>query len=361
MRALERWGEGRFKPIVMLGQVVALSASACHEWVLRCRGKSLLELPEAKGISMEQWLRLYRQQSLTEGIIFRFLNSPEPVQVDENTPEEYRAFRQVVDFEFSEEVEGAVYDFLNGKTHNPSAMLGEKYYRQMHLPMLQQMLSDNEPVPANFREWFRLPEMIFFLGVVAPCWVEFQRTPWTLYRRVCRGGWREAFTELEQLVRIDPEVVKDTRIGSVVFEMRKQNAEGYKLLQQAARDGCKGAVNLDDVKYLLGGLLMRWSKELQPVLENLHFELMAKHALPGREAEVQQWIKRLRKQAARNPIKCWLKAPDIKELFDAVAQDTGRGLVDDDFKGQPNSIYKRLSHNANAWPMLREADVRRAA
>ncbi len=48
---------------------MALSASTCHERILRCRGKSLLELPGVKGISLEHSLRLYRQQSRTEGVV----------------------------------------------------------------------------------------------------------------------------------------------------------------------------------------------------------------------------------------------------------------------------------------------------
>ena len=80
MLALERWGEGRFKPMVMLAHVVALSATTCHELILQTRGKPVQPVEEAESFAINDWLRLYRRPLWLEGVMANVLLFPENVQ-----------------------------------------------------------------------------------------------------------------------------------------------------------------------------------------------------------------------------------------------------------------------------------------
>ncbi|MCG8587008.1 MAG: hypothetical protein MI757_20065, partial [Pirellulales bacterium] len=139
--------------------------------------------------------------------------------------------------------------------------------------------------------------------------------------------------------------------------------ERYDELKKAEREGRTTPVTLEQVKFSLGGLLMKWSCEWeQRVLKGeLLIEVMQRFVTPKNCSAIKRWTRAMRKRGERLSPGCRLNAPAIKQLFDAVARDTGEGLVDPAFVKQPNSNYKRLKRNSELWPSLRETDISRAA
>lgn len=147
-----------------------------------------------------------------------------------------------------------------------------------------------------------------------------------------------------------------------VFGLRKRKPAQYRLLQEAALQGQREQTSLAKVKFLLAGLLLRYSDDWDRMGkgEALH-EILLRVAPPTALPHVQRWIKAQRKAAERVVTGCRLTTPDIKQLFDAVAHDRGIAEGDRDFLGKPNTIYRRIERNAKAWRSLRDLDIRRAA
>ena len=356
MEALTEWGRNRFKPMVMLAQVTAPSAERCHELVLKSRGASLLAKFGSQGTDRQRWLDLYRHRDWLEGVMLQFV-------YDSEAPVEVSAARELA-HNVRESLKTGLRDgftrLLTGKVTEREVRVGnrvmERMYRQEHLPMVMAMLEDNEPVPANAREWLAMPEVLFFLTVAAPCWLEYHVTAWTLYRQACRGK-QDA---LEKLLRLDPDADKDDRVGSRIFDLRRQRPEAYELLQRARLEGRTGKITLADMKFLLGGLLMKWSTEMQAILQgDLTFQILEEHTALEARAELRRSLRVHRERAKRHAPKCRLTAGDIKSLFDAVAKDRAGELVDRDFSQQPHAIYKRLKRNSGVWPSLRKMDKTR--
>lgn len=358
MLAIEEWGRGRFKPMAMLAHVVAASAKECHQLILESRGPWLLSREEASGIRPKAWLDLYRQPFRVEAAITQFMDAPSVQQRMAELVDRWPLFRRQLDGILAAVIRDAATKGVSQKLIERSKRYIDRVYNWVHLPSMRRMLQSDESPPAEFRQWLGKPEIVFFMSVVMPCWLEYQQTPWVLFQQARRGE----FHALEKLIRLDSEGDKDDRLESVVFRLRVRNPAQHQLLQEARSEGRKTPISLTDVKYSLGGLLMKWSTELQAMLQGeLFFKILEARTSPQHHGTLRKWIKMKRKQAERNGMKCRLKAPDINWLFNAIAKDSGPCLNDPDFCGQPNSIYKRLERNAKPWPSLWETDISRAA
>jgi hypothetical protein len=358
MLAIEEWGRGKFKPIVALAQVVAASAQECHELILKAREPGLLATVEAGGIRANAWLDLYRQPLNLEAVGLQFLCAPEQPREAVGVIVEWPLLRGKLNRVFEKGIREALTKGVSRELIDRGQRNLDRLYKWVHLPMMRRMLQGNDAPPAEFREWLDRPEFVFLMSVAMPCWLEYQQTPWELFQQARQGD----FLALEKLIRLDSEVDKDNRLKAVIFRLRQQNRPQYELLQQARCEGRKKPITLAEVKYSLGGLLMKWSTEMQDMLQGeIFFRVLVERCPTQHHDKLRKWIKAQRKQAERKGIKCRLKAPDIVWLFNAVALDLGESLIDGDFKGQPNSIYKRLDRNAKRWPTLQETDISRAA
>ena len=356
MLALEEWAEGRFKPMAMLAQVVALGTEACHGTIHESRGQWLLGTEEADGIRVEKWLGLYRQPLQVEEVALQFLQKAEGLDGAEDAIGEWPVVRQALLAAFRDLVRKQIAEGVSLKGVERAKRWLDLYYRRVHIPWLERQLRDEGEVPVDFREWLRVPAFVFFLSVAMPCWLEYRETPWTLLLRARRGD----FDSLDKLLRLDPMVEHDRGIRGRLFGMMKRSPDQHNELMKAKHAGRTKEISLGQVKFALGGLLMKWSLDLEKVLKGeILFDAMERHARPENRDSVRRWIKAQRKRMERVRLKCRLNAEDIKRLFDAVAKDRGQGLVDPDFDQQPNSVYKRLDRNARLWPGLRDMDIRR--
>ena len=358
MRALTEWGKDRFKPMVMLAHITALATEDSHRLVLKSRGASILTKFCGADARIEDWLDLYRHRDWLEGVMLQAVFDAESA-VD---PTSSRGLPHDLRRELNASLQDDLKRVLAGQVTEREGQIAKRMiewkYRREHLPMVRAMIEDNEPLPANTRDWLAKTEVLFFLTVAAPCWLEYRETPWSLYRRACR----RKVDAMEKLLRLDPEIDKDSRLAERMFEMRRQNPDTYDFLQHARAKGRTNKVTLVDMKFLLGGLLVRWSKEMHSILQGeLFFEVLEESVPLERRAEMRRLIRIRRDRAKRDSLKCRLNAADIKTLFDAVAKDRDGLLVDPDFTQQPHAIAKRLNRNSSLWPSLRKTDKNRAA
>lgn len=357
MLALEKWSEGRDLPLAMLSQLIAANAETLHDLVHLARRKFLLSVPQARGITRDAWLRMYRRPTAVRDMVWQLglrLGGPDNLAQTSDCCKDARrslnaGMRQVL------------LDAIAGQSMEKMRRLGQRvvqrYFQKRHLPMIAAMLRDDVDVGKG-HGWLEWPEFIFFLAVAVPCWVEYHTTPWRLYRQAVRGNSKA----LEHLVRLDPYAMQEKHLGQVLFDLGQKNPRQLKRLHRASSEGVKTVVKIANIKYMLGGLIMKLSDELQQILHGELWIQVAKQLTPAdKQSVLIPWEAALREKASRLPVDCRLKAPDIHKLFNAVALDAGKGLIDKDFKGLPNSIYKRLKHKADSWPSLWKADKTRAA
>jgi hypothetical protein len=362
MLVIEEWGAAKFKPIVMLAQMVAASAGECHQVILESRRPSKVFRDRLAEIHPNAWLRLYRQPLNIEAMVLELLRSEAEPQLTGDILGHWPELRS----ELVVSVENAIRKRLTKwlTTGMPPKVIErcdrymDRVYERDHLPQMRSLLQGETALATESPNWLYRPEFLFFMSVAMPCWLEYGKQPWELFQQARRGD----FHVLENLIRLDPEVDKEQTLKGIVFRMRRENPAQYKLLNKARAEGRRTPITLADIKYSLGGLLMRWSKEIQGIIRGeLCFRALEANTAVEYRSAMRKRIKAAREATERTGVKCWLKAPDIKALFDAIAKDSGQGLVDADFAGQPNSIYKRLDRNAKHWPSLQETDISRAA
>lgn len=357
--AIEKWGEGRFLPLVMIAQNIAAVANSCCELlehVNRAACPWLLATRQTSSITLAAWLRMYRDRQRCEGAIWHFLVSPGVPDLAEETIECWPDERSALEAELIAALTRCLLHGILPEEKQRAERILQVYYKRYHLPAIAQQFS-NQALPDNFEAWLRKPEFAYFFSVAMPCLLLHQEMPWELFEQARQGD----FDALEKLLRIDPDLDKDEDIRALFFQLRRSQPERLRLLLRVDPRQ-KTVVSQQDVKYLLGGWILQQSREMQAVV-NLEPLLQALETTRGtpQYASIKRWIKSRRHYNQRYGIRCRLQAPEIKSLFDAFAEDAGLGIVDPDFVGQSNSIYKRLDRKAELWNKLREADKTRAA
>lgn len=345
------WGRNRFQPMVIFAHTVAMNVEACHEIIIRSR-QGLIQ-PESQGgqFSRAAWLECYRRASSVEAVLLQCLEAPERIEECDYVKQEWPGLRRTL----RAELRNLPRDERNRK-------LSERYLNlvyRAHLRDVEKRLQGHEDeVPDNAGAWFDKPELVFFLSVAAPCLLKNGCWPAELMGQ----AWRGDFEALEKLLRLDPIVATERHVADQLFRLQSMNPDRHRLLLQAKADGRTKTITLPDLKFSLAGLLSKWSHEFEGILRGeLLFDLMPRYALRGRLAEVERWIKRERKRRQRERHGCSLTAPAIRKLFDAIAYDTGRGLIDRDLPQEEEAFRKRVHRNMSAWPSLRNWDKIRAA
>ncbi len=353
--ATDRWADGRFRLMAMFAQVAAASADVCFEVLQAEHRNRFLTSQFARGIEIEDWLKLYLRRSWVEGIGLQMLTAPEDVSARDRARSAANGVRQSLRRKMLPDTVDQAY---LQRLQNVGQRQIERYYRQVHLPMLDDLLHESDEIPSTVGTWLGRPEVIFIVTVAMPCWLEFQVSPWQLFKKAAQGD----FQATEQLLRLDPDADKAPLIARQMFRMRQAEPKRYQMLQRASSEGLTVNRSFAEVKYLIGGLLIEWSKEIHDAINGgLMSEILLKMSPVEMHQQLKRQIKIARRRISRSPIRCRLTASDISKLFDAVAQDRGDGPVDRDFCLEPDSRDRRLRRNAKVWPSLRNPDKRQAS
>ncbi|MBU5638853.1 hypothetical protein KOM00_19185 [Geomonas sp. Red69] len=149
-------------------------------------------------------------------------------------------------------------------------------------------------------------ESSFFILVLAPCWLLYREHPTRLYRKA-RLGHLDA---LEKLLRLDPLLLHDHSIGRQIQSFRLNNkTSAYQTLIEATLKRPKARITRKKMKYATAGLI----------------------------------------SALSNLMKKPLSEPEIRALFDAVAQDADNSPIDTDLAESPEAFAKAINRDRSFW------------
>ena len=232
------------------------------------------------------------------------------------------------------------------------------YYHRRHLPELRQAVNDGHLPSEAVQAIMTSPEIVFALGVAAPCWLQYQTSPWALYEQACEGK----FEAIEQLLTIDSAADHAPKLAKRMVQILQENPEQYAALQRVKGKLRKKLQSRVDLKFLLGAFLMKLSRALHCIFNGEILFAILEVLTPAEEQpELKREIKEAKAIAARHPPKRWLSASNIRELFDAYAQDNGQGMFDPDFVQAPESAERQFRRKVDCWPELWKSDKTRAA
>lgn len=290
------WGQDKPYLVAMLSQIMAGFADDLHEILAFTKSQKYFPgLPEP---SPREWLKLYRRHRHLDkqlsglrhfgGFAEFFVKLHEAFQDDLKSRRIGKAQPAIpLDAEQQAMVDAALREGL----------------RLCHADFESEI--KNEPLTEKFKETAKTylvnQEFLFLLKVTLPCLVCYRTSPARLFRQA-RLGNQEA---LEQLIRLDILVLSDPRIILQAYRLLHSNKCKYEsVIARAVLNAPKPKFTPRKVKYLLAAAISLFSE-----------------AFGYR-----------------------LNAPEIQELFNAIAQDKSGGEVgfDPDLPELPDTFAREV-------------------
>lgn len=149
-------------------------------------------------------------------------------------------------------------------------------------------------------------ESSFFIFVLVPCWLLYREHPTRLYRKARLSS----LDALEKLLRLDPLLLHDHSIGKQIQSFRLKNkTSAYQTLIEAPLKRPKARITRKKMKYTIAGLI----------------------------------------SAISNLMKKPLSEPEIRALFDAIAQDADNSPIDTDLADSPEAFAKAINRDRSFW------------
>ena len=149
-------------------------------------------------------------------------------------------------------------------------------------------------------------ESSFFALITVPCWLIYRTSPTRLYRK----ARQENFDALEKLLSLDPLMLHEPIIGKHIQELRLNNkTTKYRKLLDATLNDSHANITAQNMKYAAGGILSAMAKGLKPRLST----------------------------------------PQIHKLFDAVALDFDKKLIDPDLPTNEGSFARQIYRHRDEW------------
>lgn len=228
---------------------------------------------------LDTWLKLFRSHSNGNGYMLQLFNYPSGAM--ENL--------QDVPYQLLEEENG----LENFKPRNEEKLL-EEYLNSLNIP--EQEFEKVNSIE-DIKEIFLSPEFYFFFRVQAPCWLMYYTTP----AQLLREARQHDFKSLIRLIKLDSSTIFDRKISRYIHELRSKNRSRFEQVQEALKSPL-GKMSHKKMKIFYAAMITQFSIAL------------------GHR----------------------LKEPDIRELFDAIARDEGRILVDPDIPDSPHTFYMAI-------------------
>jgi len=181
-------------------------------------------------------------------------------------------------------------------------------FLQISLDMLKNdVLGEfDEETIRSIREMFKQPEMLFYIRIQIPCWLFYGEFPSFLLRKARFGD----IDAIEKMLRLDASLINDTKIKRIfhnsVWSGKKSTASR---ISSALTKTPTKRISLKRVKSSAAGLI----------------------------------------SALANLLYVKLTAPEIRKLFDAVAEMSGQGEIDIDLPESPIGLSKVVQHESQFW------------
>jgi len=155
--------------------------------------------------------------------------------------------------------------------------------------------------------------VLFFIRVWIPCWLLYGNFPPNILRSARLGN----IDALEKLIRLDGSIIHDPKIAEFLNrEASKKNKSTYNFLIRSIGKKPKGKVTLQKLKMNFAGLISSISSAIR-------------HRLTERE---------------------------IRDLFDAISKDTGKGDIDLDIPDSPETFAKAIQRERQFWSIIPQPD-----
>ena len=153
------------------------------------------------------------------------------------------------------------------------------------------------------------PEMIFFIRVFAPCFTLYKTYPIELLKKAISGD----DNALEQIIRLDKSVIFEPKISKIIHEAQVLRAKARMTMIKKAFINQPKAIKMETIKFHLGGLIS-------------FFSILLKQKIA---------------------------AVDIRNLYDAIANDMGIDAVDPDFEDMtPETFAKDIQDARKMWQKI---------
>jgi hypothetical protein len=300
---LSEWAKGKPLGLVIMAQQLTIGAEALYKWLKLMKVEELVG-DDISVPALREWLSLYRRHRHLEEVligIFRSLGgiAEYGANLAESIFEELRYIRKIGWENFKREWEQMTPDERSEKLREGERQLEE--LQRLHSDDIQSDIEGkiDEDLKQRLGEALKKPEMLFFLKVWAPCFIQYGELPGRLLKRARRGD----IDAIEKILRVDPSVIGDPKICEHFYRSSwKRSKVDFNTVAKALQRGPKGKVTRRKTKYGIAGLIS-----------------LASSVLGKRLTE-----------------------PEIKGLFDAVAQELKNEEIDTSLAYAPEAFSKAI-------------------
>ncbi|MCW4016934.1 MAG: hypothetical protein NWF06_11230 [Candidatus Bathyarchaeota archaeon] len=283
----EKWAKGKHPLIAMVAYGQASQAKIAYG-IAKAIHEEDMFLGDFTTPDLNTWLKLFRSHKNGIEFINQFLGTQSSI---------IRSIESVTD----QLDDNAPIKASNISTDAAKSLL-EKTLKTIN--MSEEEMAQNYQ-PQELEQFLRSPDFYFFFRVYVPCQLFHYTTPAQLLRKARQRN----FDSLIKLIKLDHSVIFDRKVSRYIHELRSTRRSKYEQIIDTLHFKSRGQITKQKFKVFYAAMIMNMANEL------------------GEK----------------------LTAPEIRELFDAIYQDEGKGLIDPDLPGTPHSFYMAIKrHIANS-------------
>ena len=303
MRGLNEWAKGKPLGLVMIGQQFATGTEPLFKWLRSIKGEELLT-DYITPPSLKEWLSLYKdQRHLEKRLIEIFKGIGGIAEYGANMAELFLEFIRYIKKKGIESI-NKEWEKLSVEERSEILKEGQRQLEEVGKLHSYDIESDidgkaDEELNKRIIKALKTPEMLFLIKVWAPCFFLYGELPKRVFEKARLGD----IDAIEKILRVDPSVIGDQKICEHFYKASwKKDKTGFNIMVKALQRGPKGKITRRRVKYSIAGLIS-----------------LASSGLGKRLSE-----------------------PEIKGLFDAVAQDLKNEEIDTSLPYSPEAFSKAI-------------------
>jgi len=352
---IEKWGKPRLKPLVVFAQTLAVMADPLYHLLRLARERKYEELT-ANVTDEERLHELYANPS------HAFWGAGAALHSTELTPDELDKARlaapdvnKILEAELERATEQAKLQFAEKvkslKTKQEPEPPDDTFYFK-HLKWLQAFIANDDEVPHNAEELLRIPEVIFLLRVLMPCWLEYGQTPDELLNQAKNGD----LSAMKNLMRLDERFLEVPALRELFYSQKNSLPEkGQEAFVLALSEEPEKNLTPQRIRTILAALILNLSNSFTDGFERIMQTFMEQMIYPQIPAQYLSKIKKKTKRLWGSKRKMYaFDTTDIRELFDAVAKDTQnkRNARDTFIARNDHAFYMGIKREDGFWQSI---------
>ncbi len=310
MNKIEKWCNNKPYLLAIAAPHIVASSKSCYELLLKWKsGKQLTDLETPT--DLDQWINLYKNHKRVEECLKHlFMQFGEVAEVAIDFFDLFKLNRKERKRLGSEKFNQLIREELIKLSPEEWWELHDMWiaFLKISLDMLENdVLGElDEETIRYIKEMFNQPEILFYIRLQIPCWLFYGELPAFLLRKARLGN----IDAIEKMLRLDPSLINDAKIKRIfhnsAWSGKKSTASR---ISSALTKTPTKRISLKRVKSSAAGLISALAKLL--------------------------YVK--------------LTAPEIRKLFDAVAEMSGQGEIDIDLPESPIGLSKVVQHESQFW------------